>query len=621
MAEIFREGERSQFARRFKLSLRTALITPLFLQVIAAIIIFGGFTYYYTQGTLRNLANELMVESTEHVVQHLDNHLGMAHEINRSNADALKSGIFRNSDFQSLGNYFYRQLHQFDFLYIRFKRPDGSAINVGQGSESKLEMSGISPASPAQLSAHAIDYKSDRVALNSRQSVKGLEATWYQDAVAAGRPLWSPIYVRKNPYAQIGMSASFPAYGENQELLGVFGIDLDLTHLSRSLKNQKNQYTSRRLFILERSGTLVASSDESPGLLVQDQATRVRALNSQDPIIREVTQRLIDLSGGLDGVISPQSFSMVLDQKVFVRVVPYQDAYGLDWLLVMAIPETELLPQLQKTWGTAVLVFGVFLAIIAGLAATTSEVIAHPIDSLTRATKAMVRGNLKHPIRVEGIIELEDLAQNLDNMRAQLNYSINTLETRVKERTELLAMNVEKLEKLVNLDGLTQIPNRRCFDNHLETEWHRHRRVGQSLALLLIDIDFFKYYNETEGHQVGDECLRQVARAIAAIPKRATDLTARYGGEEFAIILTHSDTEGALKVASLVQAAIANLAIPHQASLIADCITLSIGVASKVPSLNTSAYDLIAEADDALYVAKQQGRNRVVPYEVVVNVG
>ena len=172
------------------------------------------------------------------------------------------------------------------------------------------------------------------------------------------------------------------------------------------------------------------------------------------------------------------------------------------------------------------------------------------------------------------------------------------------------------MELLANLDGLTQIANRRCFDDYLTTEWQRHQREQNPLSLILIDIDYFKRYNDSNGHQGGDDCLIRVAQEIAKVPQRPTDLVSRYGGEEFAAILSNTNMEGALQVADAIQKAIANLAIPHDNSDISDLVTLSMGVASLIPTSEQSPQALISCADQALYTAKYQGRNRAIAYNV-----
>jgi diguanylate cyclase (GGDEF)-like protein len=161
------------------------------------------------------------------------------------------------------------------------------------------------------------------------------------------------------------------------------------------------------------------------------------------------------------------------------------------------------------------------------------------------------------------------------------------------------------------LDGLTGIANRRRFDQVLDMEWRRGIRSGTCLSLLLMDIDFFKLFNDAEGHLAGDDCLRKIARSLAGVVLRPGDLVARYGGEEFVCLLSETDAAGARLVADRIQGVIAELALPHPRSSVAPFVTLSIGVAIVLPGLDAEASALIEAADRALYRAKNAGRNRV----------
>ena len=167
------------------------------------------------------------------------------------------------------------------------------------------------------------------------------------------------------------------------------------------------------------------------------------------------------------------------------------------------------------------------------------------------------------------------------------------------------------LEQLATRDGLTGVANRRSFDEKLDNEWKRERRDLGTLSLLMIDVDHFKRYNDSYGHQAGDRCLQQIAAALEQEIYRPGDMVARYGGEEFAVILTATDTEGASKVARRILDRIAELAIPHSSGEIGR-VTLSIGVSSVLPQPGMTQQDLISSADRALYQAKSAGRNRFV---------
>lgn len=168
------------------------------------------------------------------------------------------------------------------------------------------------------------------------------------------------------------------------------------------------------------------------------------------------------------------------------------------------------------------------------------------------------------------------------------------------------------LARMARVDSLTQLPNRRSFDETIDREWRRLAREKQALALVLCDIDCFKQYNDTYGHQAGDECLRQVAETLDKCAKRAGDLACRYGGEEFIFLLPNTPLEGATKFAEGVRHAIEALALPHVESRATSVVTLSLGVAAQVPKSGFSPEALIKDADEALYRAKEAGRNCVV---------
>lgn len=178
------------------------------------------------------------------------------------------------------------------------------------------------------------------------------------------------------------------------------------------------------------------------------------------------------------------------------------------------------------------------------------------------------------------------------------------------EKERLKEMNLH-LEHLVTSDALTGIANRRNFDETIEDEWRRAQRGHYPLSLLMIDIDYFKMYNDYYGHQKGDECLKQIAKVLSAHGKRAGDLVARYGGEEFAIISAGTSYKDAIAFAQKICRAVAGAKIPHAASEVSSIVTASIGVATVIPLVDQSVKNLIADADKNLYQAKANGRNGV----------
>ncbi|MBD2233353.1 diguanylate cyclase domain-containing protein [Phormidium tenue] len=188
-------------------------------------------------------------------------------------------------------------------------------------------------------------------------------------------------------------------------------------------------------------------------------------------------------------------------------------------------------------------------------------------------------------------------------------------EVRLTQANAELQRATGLLEQMAHIDPLTQIANRRRFSDRLEQEWARLRRDRLPLSLLLFDVDYFKCYNDTYGHQSGDDCLYALAQAAQKVLGRPTDLLARYGGEEFVIILPNTIRQGAIAVARHIHQAIAALAIAHQASAVGSQITISLGISTLIPSQKLTSTVLVQQADQALYQAKRQGRNRSVVFD------
>ena len=171
------------------------------------------------------------------------------------------------------------------------------------------------------------------------------------------------------------------------------------------------------------------------------------------------------------------------------------------------------------------------------------------------------------------------------------------------------------LEKLVEIDDLTGLSNRRYLAEHLETEWSAALANKNHFSIIIADIDFFKQFNDTYGHQTGDECLKSVANVMQQSLLRATDVAIRFGGEEFCVLLPNTRPKDAIDISERMRQNIYDIALEHKTSSVADYVTISCGVASMVPTGEKQAADLIKQADEALYQAKAACRNRTVEYQ------
>ncbi|MEZ9785287.1 hypothetical protein BCV08_13405 [Vibrio breoganii] len=230
---------------------------------------------------------------------------------------------------------------------------------------------------------------------------------------------------------------------------------------------------------------------------------------------------------------------------------------------------------------------------------TLRKVVLEPVTHLTQKATAITNTkDYKKRAQVETSDEIGELSR-------QLNKMLDVIENREASLEELLA----RLKELSITDALTQISNRLKFDSVSEMEWRRMQREQLPISIIMCDVDFFKQYNDHYGHVEGDQCLVSIAKTLEGSVARPADLVARYGGEEFVILLPSTGLDGATHLAKTVLDKVAAMQLPHAKSDVAPHVTVSLGIASVVPSEDNSLLQLITDADNALYQAKQNGRN------------
>jgi len=230
-----------------------------------------------------------------------------------------------------------------------------------------------------------------------------------------------------------------------------------------------------------------------------------------------------------------------------------------------------------------------------------------PLEGLDRA-----QGFLFFSSRQTGAYSGEHV-RIIQRLASQLAVIIG--KSRLHEDLVVATWNLEeanrRLEELATSDPLTGLDNRRAFEDRLESEWRRQMRRSRPLALVMVDVDHFKEFNDARGHQEGDRCLQKISGLIASATRRAGEMAARWGGEEFAMLLPDLDADEARRMAETLRRTVEEERIPHPASPVAPVVTISAGVATIVPAATGSARDLVKIADSALYRAKASGRNRV----------
>ena len=376
--------------------------------------------------------------------------------------------------------------------------------------------------------------------------------------------------------------ATFPIINDDGDVSGVVLAVINLQWIG-DLAATAAQHSGASVFLLDSNGTLIAGSgDQQPfiGKRVADNALAQEMLASDE------------------GTMTAPDFDGVQRIFAYVRVPGTQArlAVGLDENAVYSGIDHQIdVAYLQLT------VVGLFVLILAWFGG--EQLVVKPIRSLVRTATRFGRGDLHvRAMQEPWVAEFAPLAAALDDMAAKL-----------AGREEELQIANQHLEEMASLDGLSGLANRRGFDRELERVWRNASDSGAPIALMMVDIDHFKLFNDRYGHVAGDTCLRAVGETLSLVTLEEAVLVARYGGEEFALLLPGLDIERATALADEARRAVEDLMINHSES---PCgyVTVSIGVESMVPQKFQTSADLVEAADTALYDAKHRGRNNVVAH-------
>ncbi|WP_072218238.1 sensor histidine kinase [Leptolyngbya sp. NIES-2104] len=435
-----------------KLSLSYVLVVPFVTQIFIAVGLTGYWSLRHGQQSIEQLVNQLSSESSKRVEQHLDSYLVRPHKVNYVNARSLEKGLL-SRDLRTLGHYFWEQMRVYqDFAFINYADQDGNFIGINRDARNVLQMDIIEPPHLGTYYRYDIDQGKPtkpvtKVPYEPRQEV------WYTDAITARKPLWTRIYFW-NDDKVMAISSSHPVFNDRQQIIGVVGVDYLLDRINDFLK-QLRPSPSASVFILERDGLLVGnSSDERTYTVENNQPKRIKGSESSDRLIRETTQYIIKKYGSLDRIREPKWIkTSIRNHSTFVQVNPWRDQYGLDWLVVIAMPESDFTEQIHRNTQTTILLCAIALIITTSLGLLTARWIARSIDRLNIASSAIAQGDLHQTVQLSQIGELATLAQSFNSMVTQLRASFIALEqtnadleSRVNERTEKLSNALQSLQ-------------------------------------------------------------------------------------------------------------------------------------------------------------------------------
>lgn len=432
----------------------------------------------------------------------------------------------------------------------------------------------------------------------------------YRSAMAASGQVWTEIY--PFPLHSALYIASVARAASAQGTPAVVAAALSLGRIGAFLKSLRIG-NSGRAFIVERSGLMVASGADEPLFREQEgRIVRVRVEESADPMIRRSASAMRERLPELGSLKTAQHWRLDDDrQPLLLQLQPFSDGHGIDWVVGIVVPEQDFFGEIDATRRKALMLAVAGLVVAMLLSAALANWLVKPIRRLAAVAQRVSEGELDERARITGTGEVQRLATAFNVMADRIVGVMRGLEERVAERTQELETVNARLAEQSTTDGLTGIPNRRRFDEVAAVEWQRAQRQKTMLAVGLVDVDFFKAYNDHHGHIAGDECLRALARALAGAVRVGGDFVARFGGEEFVVLIPGRDESEAIGALQRLRTIVQSLALPHGHSAVADVVTVSIGMAAAVPGPGDRFAELLGRADARLYRAKESGRNRV----------
>jgi signal transduction histidine kinase len=465
-----------------KLSLRFILTVPFVIQVVVVTSLVGYLSYRNGQEAVNNLTNQLMGQVSDRVDRQLDNYLALPHQINQLNLDAIQRGLLDTKDLDAAGRYFFKQSQLFkNFSIVSYVLPNQTMAAAGRWFKGQDIVLTYHPGGSVKDYTYLPDKEGKRTKLIYTTDYDTVNNAWFRDAVKAGKPVWTSIGLAEEFEAYLFISATAPIYNDKGQVSCVLGIDLLLRDISTFLQEIKIS-PNGKVFIVERNGMLVANSDESPIYreIAKSKYERINAFSSSSPVIKAVSKQLQDKFGTLQNIQTQQKFDFQLQndlssgfsERQFISVIPWRDRYGIDWLIVVTVPESDFMGQINANTHTAALLCLGALCIATLLGMISARWISRPITEMNAAAKAIANGELNQTIDISRTTELGELAQSFNRMADQLETSFNMLEEtnqeldqRVQERTSSLTEAEAELRGLFSAmtDLVIVLDTRGCY--------------------------------------------------------------------------------------------------------------------------------------------------------------
>jgi len=451
-----REKSRRPLLAACSLSLRLILVIPFLLQIAAAVGLVGYLSHRNGQKAANNLAAQLVDETSNRIRSQIWSYLAVPQQVQDANLRALQSGLLSLDAPEHMGQVFWNQVRSFNFQYVYYTDSTGVYIGAGPVDPSApkplrtWEICYVTRAAPSDYDCSVLDARNRRI--SKRVYATGTpdirEQPWYQETKAAGQTIWLSIYNWLDDLEIMGLPLSSPIYDDKGQLVGVISLEYGVNQIDRFLHQLAIGKTGRA-FIIERSGLLVASSDPSkPYIINEGEAQRLPATQSSDRVVRETARYLEAEFASFEAIAKTQQLHFQIeDAAQFVQVSPYQDRFGLDWLIVVVIPESDFTAQIAANTRNTIILCLISLVIAAALGIYTSRWLTQPILRFAQSAEAVSRGDWDQQVAGGAIAELQILARAFNRMAAQLKTAFSNLEQKVSERTAQLSNALDQLQK------------------------------------------------------------------------------------------------------------------------------------------------------------------------------
>ncbi|MDZ8064908.1 MAG: ATP-binding protein [Nostoc sp. DedQUE08] len=441
-------------------SLHLVLIVPFVLQVFAIVGLVGYVSFKNGEKAVNDLADQLMERTSGEVNQHLDAYLSIPHKVIQLNADAINMGLLDVRDRLKVGKYFWHEMQAYDLTFISLNLATGEGTGAGRydGKTVTIDDNAIkTPSLPKNTKTYLTDNHGNPTKVMTTSTWDTVNELAYTEPVKAGKPIWVRIYTYYDPAypPYIVASAGRPIYDASKKLIGVVGAEIHLLKLSEFLQKLNVSHFGQ-VFIMERDGMLVANSaQEKPFTVVNNQIKRLKAIDSPNPAVQNIAKQLQQRIPNFQSITNTQKLKVnVQGENFYVHIVPWRDQHGLDWLVVVGIPEKTYMAQIHANTQISILLCFGALIVATTIGIFTSRWIAHPILRLNQTTQAIAFGDLQQTLEEGNINELNTLAHSFNHMAGQLRESFVALENsnaeleaRVEQRTVELKTALSELQR------------------------------------------------------------------------------------------------------------------------------------------------------------------------------